>query len=98
MGQHGRPKPGRREPAKLKALRAATQKGGTMTRLDGAIKDITYVLDVLMAYRNIVKSGDCNECEKKKVCKYAPKPGHLVRYNCPFFAKEGEKEHVNAEP
>jgi len=69
-----------------------------MTRLDGAVKDIAYVIDVLMAYRDVVNSGSCNECEKKKACKYAPKPGHLVRYNCPFFAKEGEKGHVNAEP
>jgi hypothetical protein len=53
---------------------------------------------MLMAYRNVVNSGSCNECEKKKACEYAPKPGHLTRYNCPFFAKEGEKEHVNAEP
>jgi hypothetical protein len=62
-----------------------------MTRFDGAIRDIAYVLDVLMAYRNIVDSGSCNECEKKKACEYAPKPGHLVRYNCPFFCEGGRE-------
>lgn len=62
-----------------------------MSRLDDAIGDIAYILDMLMAYRNIVDSGDCNRCGKKKTCEYAPKPGQLVRYNCPFYKKmEGE--------
>jgi hypothetical protein len=48
-------------------------------------------IDALMAYRNIVNSGDCNECKEKKNCKYAPKAGQPVRYNCPFYKRmEGE--------
>ena len=61
-----------------------------MSRLDDAISNVSYILDSLMAYRNIVDSGDCNRCRKKKICKYAPKPGQLVRYNCPFYEQEGE--------
>ena len=62
-----------------------------MSRLDDAISDVAYILDVLMAYRNIVDSGDCNRCGKKKTCEYAPKAGQLVRYNCPFYkGMEGE--------
>lgn len=58
-----------------------------MSRLDKAIKNVAYILDSLMAYRNIVESGDCNQCEKKMNCAYVPKPGALVRYNCPFYEK-----------
>ncbi len=62
-----------------------------MSRLDDAIRDVAYILDTLMAYRNIVDSGDCNRCGKKKNCEYAPKAGQLVRYNCPFYKRvEGE--------
>lgn len=61
------------------------------SRLDDVIGNIAYILDVLMAYRNIVNSGDCNECKEKNNCKYAPKAGYLVRYNCPFYKRmEGE--------
>lgn len=58
-----------------------------MSRLDDAISDVAYILDVLMAYRNIVDSGDCNRCGKKKTCEYAPKAGQLVRYNCTFYKR-----------
>ena len=56
-----------------------------MSRLDDTISDVAYILDTLRAYRNIVESGDCNRCKAKMNCKYAPKPGQLVRYNCPFY-------------
>ena len=62
-----------------------------MSRLDDTIGDVAYILDTLMAYRNIVNSGDCNGCEKKKTCEHAPKPGHLVRYNCPFYKRVEDK-------
>ena len=56
-------------------------------RLD---KAVSYFLDTLMAYKNIVGSGCCNDC-KRKECEYMPDPGQLVRYNCPFYEqKEGE--------
>ena len=62
-----------------------------MSRLDDTISDVAYILDTLMAYRKIVDySGDCNRCGKKKICEYAPNPGQLVRYNCPFYEQEGE--------
>lgn len=62
-----------------------------MSRLDDAIADVAYILDTLMAYRNIVQSGCCNSCESARKCKYTPKLGQLVRYNCPFYEqKEGK--------
>ena len=48
-----------------------------MSRLDEAIVSVAYILDCLMAYRNIVESGDCNIC-KNKNCQWKPKPGQLV--------------------
>lgn len=56
-----------------------------MSRLDDTISDVSYILDTLMAYRNIVQRGNCNTCKKKKECEYVPKPVELVRYNCPLF-------------
>lgn len=59
-------------------------------RLDNAISEMAYILDCLIVYREIIKTGDCNECMKKNECKYAPKAGRMVRYNCPFFERENE--------
>ena len=56
-----------------------------MSRLDDTISGIAYILDTLMAYKRIVQSGDCNSCAVSKNCKYAPKLGEQVRYNCPFY-------------
>jgi hypothetical protein len=56
-----------------------------MSNFDNAIKDVAYILDSLMALRNIHQTGSCNECGAVKTCEYAPKPGQMVRYNCPFY-------------
>ena len=56
-------------------------------RIDDSIYNIQYILSCLRAYRDIVNSGCCNECKNNNNCKYAPAPGQLVRYNCPFFVK-----------
>ena len=58
-----------------------------MSRLDEAIADVAYILDVLTAHREIVRSGCCNDCEKRRTCEYVPDPGQLVRYNCPFYER-----------
>ena len=62
-----------------------------MDRLDKAITDVAYILDTLMAYRNIVQTGDCNRCKIKKECGVCPKPGEQVRYNCMFYVGEDQK-------
>lgn len=60
-----------------------------MTKLDLAIAELGYVLDCLMTFRNIVQTGCCNDCRgMKEKCDYRPKPGQMVRYNCPFYQKE----------
>ena len=53
--------------------------------LDDVIKMQAYILDVLMAYREISKLPTCNECAAKNNCPQAPKPGQMVRYNCFAF-------------
>ncbi len=61
-----------------------------MDKLDNLISDIGYLYDCLRALRNIWELNDCNKCGKKRECEYVPKPGQIVRYNCPLF-EEGEK-------
>lgn len=63
-----------------------------MNRLDRLISETAYFLDCLRAYRNIVESGCCNDCKIRKTCKYVPKAGELVRYNCPFYKTERSEE------
>lgn len=70
-------------PEKFKGL----LEGEGMNRLDEAIKTVGYILDTLIAYRNIISTGCCNECDDREYCGFAPKPGQLVRYNCPFFER-----------
>lgn len=62
-----------------------------VSRLDKAIADVAYILDCLMAYRNIVSTGDCNRCANKGR-EWKPKLGQLVRYNCPHYKAEEENE------
>ena len=51
-------------------------------RLDKMIDDLTYLRDALIAYRNVEKSGSCNNCWNKN-CQWKPKWGEQVRFNCP---------------
>ena len=60
-----------------------------MSRLDDVIADVAYILDTLMVYRNVAKTGNCNTC-KNKDCQWKPKIGQLVRYNCPHYKAEEE--------
>lgn len=65
-----------------------------MSKLDDTIETVACILDTLIAYRNIVESGNCNECGAKNICKYVPKPGEQVRYNCPFYEKKEPKRNL----
>ena len=58
-----------------------------MSRLDDTIEIVAYILDTLMAYRQLVRTGDCNSCSESKSCEYVPKTGELARYNCPFYKR-----------
>lgn len=47
----------------------------------------------LKLLKRILDSGDCNGCALlNSQCRYAPGWGEQVRYNCPFYSKEGEQE------
>ena len=69
---------------------AVKEREKQMTKLDDAISNTAYILDSLIALRNIYKTGCCNDCGIKNKCKHAPKVGQMVRYNCPFYVDEGE--------
>lgn len=60
-----------------------------MDKLDNAIADTAYIFDCLRALRSIYETGDCNNCRTKR-CIYKPKPGQMVRYNCPFYEKDSD--------
>lgn len=66
-----------------------------MSKLDEAISNVAYILDTLMAYRNIVETGCCNNCTKRIKCEYAPKLGQMVRYNCPFYDGKSETRPID---
>ena len=72
-----------------------------MSRLDDVIRDVGYILDCLMALRNIHQSGCCNDCAmgpgSHNPCGYRPMPGQMVRYNCPFYEKMKEKHERVSE-
>lgn len=59
-----------------------------MKQLEKAIAKEAFILDNLRLLQQILDSGDCNVCVKKNECKYAPKLGEMVRYNCPFYEKK----------
>ena len=59
-----------------------------MSRLDDNISTVAYILDTLMAYRQITEKGCCNDCDMRTKCVWKPKPGEIVRYNCPFYKAE----------
>ena len=61
-----------------------------MDKLNEAIANTAYILDCLRTLRSIYETGDCNDCEDKAICKLKPLPGQMVRYNCPFYVKDGE--------
>lgn len=42
----------------------------------------------LKLLKRILDSGDCNDCAMlHSQCRYAPKWGEQVRYNCPFYSR-----------
>ena len=45
----------------------------------------------LKLLKQILDSGDCNECAIQKMCNVRPEWGEQVRYNC-FWWKEGNHE------
>ena len=63
-----------------------------MCKLDETIADVAYILDSLRVLREIYESGHCNDCKVSNVCKVKPKAGQMVRYNCPFYVKDGDGE------
>ena len=64
------------------------QKGELMGRIDDVIADQAYILDCLIALRNIYKTGNCNECSQQ-TCEYIPDPDQYVGATKVYFGKGG---------
>lgn len=63
-----------------------------MSRLDDVISDVAYILNSLMALRNIYRTGgNCNDCGNRK-CGYALDPGQQIRFNCPLWRAKNETD------
>lgn len=75
----------------LNGLMKSIKKVTMMNKLDNAIANIAYILDCLTVLRSILETGDCNNCRVKD-CYCKPRPGQMVRYNCPFYEKDGNNE------
>ena len=58
-------------------------------RLNKTIADIAYTLDSLRVLKEIYQAGNCNNCTNRD-CGYLPKPGQLIRYNCPFYKQKDD--------
>lgn len=60
-----------------------------MDRLNNTISDVAYILDNLRLLRNILETGSCNNCKRRKdYCDIVPKPGQMVRYNCAYYRSD----------
>ena len=60
--------------------------------LEEAIIHAEDVAEWLKLLKRILDSGDCNDCAMlHSQCRYAPKWGDQVRYNCPFYSRESEE-------
>lgn len=40
-------------------------------------------------YTQVAAQGDCNDCAKARNCQYVPRPGGIVRINCPLWRARG---------
>ena len=54
-----------------------------------------HIADEVQYALEVQSYDDCNTCGKKN-CEYMPKPGELVRINCPLWAVE-EQENECAD-
>lgn len=40
-------------------------------------------------YATVAGLGDCNDCGKERSCEHKPRPGGIVRINCPLWRAKG---------
>ena len=62
-----------------------------MSNLDEVISNLSNVLDYLRDYQDIQELPTCNDCADSR-CFYRPKPGQMVRFNCPLWQSELTKK------
>ena len=40
-------------------------------------------------YSRVAAQSDCNDCGKARSCEHRPRPGGIVRINCPLWRAKG---------
>lgn len=53
---------------------------------------LLWLADMLLYAEKTMDACDCNNCGKWMRCEYLPKPGQLVRINCPLWIKRGQDD------
>ena len=75
----------------------ANERSKSMSRRDEDLRDllrlIYHAADEIQYALSVQSYDDCNTCGRKH-CRYMPKPGAMVRINCPLW-KEKENENNN---
>ena len=46
---------------------------------------LSHAADLIALGESVMNLPNCNECGKKRECKYVPDWGSPVRFNCPLF-------------
>ena len=63
-----------------------------MSRLDEERENLIHLIFSICDYARlgyqISTFDNCNDCGNKKDCPYTPKPGAMVRWNCPLWKSE----------
>lgn len=61
-------------------------------RYENAYSALRYAMECMDALKEILESGNCNDCAAGKTCQYRPGLGNLVRFNCPHYKKQENPE------
>lgn len=75
--------------AKLETYPSRKECESAYKRCCKCAKEHRQLAEWLKLLKRILDSGDCNDCAMlHRQCRYAPRWGEQVRYNCPFYAEE----------
>lgn len=50
--------------------------------------DLYHIADIIRSWESIMSLPNCNDCGRQPGCAYCPKPGQMVRYNCPLWSED----------
>ena len=53
---------------------------------------LLYLADCMLAVNDMQEMHNCNDCAIKRKCGYVPTLGQRVRWNCPLWQGDKQKE------